>query len=314
MKLKKKLVKVLCCSFVFLTCLYSLYVPSYALDPSAFNIQCQLYVNGTVNTSMTQYVPMTRGVVYDVYTSDDNKVQIDAFCNVDTGLGYFGSDRFRAFYLSSNSDFSFTLRFYYSSDGVNIYPGTVFYGDPDGTNDISFKTYIYFEEYYGFIGPSFFTITPRVAQFDSYFNDTVIYQDIIFSMNLRNYYPDSKITRVHFVFTLPEQYAYGAPGVIVDEPAFIRVSFQDFSLGDITIDQGNLNEVQQAEQQGQQYQQQVQNMTGIGNVPTVNPIGLVQGSSDFMRWASHTYSIPVLSSMIAITLSFSILFFLLKKR
>lgn len=315
MKYKKKLIKVLCFSFVFLTCLYSFYVPSYALDRTAFKLQAKLFrTDEGYDATMDQNVPMTQGVVYTVLVGDENQVDISAFCNVDTGSGYFTSGRFGAYYVSSNTDLYFNIRFYFSIGEFEFYPSDIQVTnrfDVD-LNRIQMRNIIFFsDDSYVNISPALCFVGPRITEFSSEFNTYVTYQDINCSMDLKQQYPDKLIQRLKFIFFLPYQLNYDG---LLQEYSYIKVSFLDFTLGEIVIDKGNLNEVQQAEQQGQQYQSSVQNMTGIGAVPDVNPIGLVQGSSDFMRWASHTYSIPVLSSMVAITLSFSILFFLLKKR
>lgn len=312
MKFKRKFKIALCLCFVFLTCFYSFYVPSFALDQSAFMLSGSVQVNGSTDSSQTQLVPMTTGVIYDLYTDDDNVIRVNAFCTVDTGHGFFTSNRFGAYYLSSNTEFNFSYTIIDSGDATSLFSHGLVWG-PGGSKSIGFRVYFNFTDgtTYGIQSPDFF-VSSIIERFDTYFNSDIKEQSVSCVFNLADVVPDKIIQSVTFRFDVNPQ--IDSAGNPLSIPSFLQMKFNYFSLGSISIDQGNLDEVEEAEQMGQEYQQQVQNMSGIGAVPDVNPIGLVQGSSEFMRWASHTYSIPVLSSMIAITLSFSILFFLLKKR
>ena len=180
----------------------------------------------------------------------------------------------------------------------------IIYGSSDNPDQPTFRFNLQFSDgsYSAVIDSGYFYISPPEAVPDT---DSVK-QTISCAWNIKTSIPNRIIRNCHLRFNFPTTLSEGN--------SFIRVHFNSFQMGDYSINRGNLDQLISADSQANAMMQEVQGMNGIGGIPSVDPLDLVQGSGDFMRWSSHVYNIPVISSMVALTISFSLLFFLLKKR
>lgn len=96
----------------------------------------------------------------------------------------------------------------------------------------------------------------------------------------------------------------------------LYITFNEWSIGDYSISQGNLSSVESGQAQVDQAISNISNVSGVGHKPSVdlNSIFSSGDFKDFLRNADELYSLPIISSMVGITCTFSVLFFLLKKR
>ena len=96
----------------------------------------------------------------------------------------------------------------------------------------------------------------------------------------------------------------------------IYITFNEWSVGDYSISQGNLSVVESGQAQVDQAISNISKVQGVGHQPSVNLKSIYSSGdfNDFLRNADELYSLPIISSMIGITCTFSVLFFLLKKR
>lgn len=96
----------------------------------------------------------------------------------------------------------------------------------------------------------------------------------------------------------------------------IYITFNEWSVGDYSITQGNLSDVESGQAQVDQAISNISNVSGVGHKPSVD-LNRIYNSvefGDFLRNADELYSLPIISSMVGISCTFSVLFFLLKKR
>lgn len=303
LNIKKHYKLILCFVFVLLSALYSFYTPSYAFSESAFKVSGRLYP-GSSGSEQLQIVPLTTDTVYYISLDEDNLAYIDIYCNVDTGNGYFSSNRYGAYYLSSNTTINCSLTVYYQiSDTINFNP--IINSTTTNPDVPTFRFSLAFSDstQSNVFANTYVYVSPPEVIPDSV---SSVKQNISVAMNIKDLYPNKFIRNC----TVRLQF----PNLLTEGASFIRVHFNSFELGDYSISRGNLDQLISADSQANAMMQEVQGMNGIGGVPSVDPLDLVQGSGDFMRWSSHVYNIPVISSMVALTISFSLLFFLLKKR
>ena len=267
LNIKKHYRSILCFVFVLLSALYSFYTPSYAFTESAFKVSGRLTVNSSSTVEQLQIVPMTTDTVYYIQIDEDNLATIDTYLTVDSGLGGFTSSRFGAYYLSSNTNLNFDLTVYYrTSDAINVMP--IIYGSSDNPDQPTFRFNLQFSDgsYSGVIDSGYFYISPPepVPDTDS------VKQTISCAWNIKSSMPNLIIRNCHLRFNFPNTLSEGN--------SFIRVHFNSFQMGDYSINRGNLDQLISADSQANAMMQEVQGMNGIGGIPSVDPLDLVQGS------------------------------------
>lgn len=295
----KKLQKISIVSLL-VACISTVFVlPSMAFETSDFMIMQQ--VRDPDGLSAKTYVPMEADVRYRLH-HDYITAAATVLCISDTGVKdkyHYSSNGITYYAVPSNSPLVYDFTISIHSSVANDL--TEYYGLKLSLVDVSGSTFVPFDYDSPYINQQYSSMSWGSGSSVDVFNlrFTGIYQ------------PTSSDP-----IKLQKLSIYLEPFLDKTETYDLYITFHQWSFGEYTISQGNLSDVESGQAQVDQAISNISKVQGVGHQPSVNLNSIYSSGDfkDFLRNADELYSLPIISSMVGITCTFSVLFFLLKKR